>query len=201
MELYTRNLSWDHGSGVSDHFKQTTSLDKYTKNLAACTPVLDPWSLRLSGHDIMDYQCINQIAGKLIRESRCSQVLAPFQEFRQHNLTPSRLCGHSTKLGIEIARPFPEVFRAPEHTTNKRLVERANRSLGRKNQARLDDLKEAQRIGWGTLNYVQWAHRHHDISSNGGDTIVTNHTARNAVLLREIRHANNCWTVEVDLIK
>ncbi|GKD96544.1 reverse transcriptase domain-containing protein, partial [Tanacetum coccineum] len=42
VRLYTRNLSWDHGSGMSDHFKQTTSLEKYTKDPAACTLVLDP---------------------------------------------------------------------------------------------------------------------------------------------------------------
>ncbi|GJY06353.1 reverse transcriptase domain-containing protein [Tanacetum coccineum] len=56
-ELYTRNLFWDHGSGESDHFKQTTSLEKYTKDPAACTPVLDLWSLRLSRQDITGQQC------------------------------------------------------------------------------------------------------------------------------------------------
>ncbi|GJX60856.1 reverse transcriptase domain-containing protein [Tanacetum coccineum] len=32
--------------------RQTTSLERYTKDPAACTPALDPWSLRLSGQDI-----------------------------------------------------------------------------------------------------------------------------------------------------
>ncbi|GJT88457.1 reverse transcriptase domain-containing protein [Tanacetum coccineum] len=76
--FYTRNLSWDHGSGVSDHFKQTTSLEKYIKDLAACTPVLDPWSLRLPGQDITGQQC-TQMRGD-----------------------------RTYKWGIDIAGPFPE---------------------------------------------------------------------------------------------
>ncbi|GJY36399.1 reverse transcriptase domain-containing protein, partial [Tanacetum coccineum] len=42
MKLYTRNLYLDRGSGASDHFKQTTSLEKYTKDPVACTPFVLP---------------------------------------------------------------------------------------------------------------------------------------------------------------
>ncbi|GJY33238.1 reverse transcriptase domain-containing protein, partial [Tanacetum coccineum] len=52
MELYTRNLSWDCGSGASDHFKKTMSLEKYMKDPVACTPVLDPWPFYKWGIDI-----------------------------------------------------------------------------------------------------------------------------------------------------
>ncbi|GJZ97870.1 reverse transcriptase domain-containing protein [Tanacetum coccineum] len=36
-----KNPSWDRGFGVLDHFKPITSLEKYMKDPAACTPVLD----------------------------------------------------------------------------------------------------------------------------------------------------------------
>ncbi|GJX35228.1 reverse transcriptase domain-containing protein [Tanacetum coccineum] len=62
MELYTRNLSWDRGSGALDLFKQTTSLEKYTKDPVHhpiprnpqqnLTPITSPWPFYKWGIDI-----------------------------------------------------------------------------------------------------------------------------------------------------
>ncbi|GJT02620.1 hypothetical protein Tco_0823789 [Tanacetum coccineum] len=57
LAIVEENLSWDRGSGASDHFKQTTSLEKYKKDPAACTLVLDPLSPKLSEWDITGQQC------------------------------------------------------------------------------------------------------------------------------------------------
>ncbi|GJX07062.1 reverse transcriptase domain-containing protein [Tanacetum coccineum] len=92
MEPYTRNLSWDHGSDVSDHFKQTTSLERYTKDLATCTPVLDPCP---SPHP------------KKSTADNC-QVHHPIPRNPQQNFTLITSPWPFYKWGIDIAGPFPE---------------------------------------------------------------------------------------------
>ncbi|GJU05708.1 reverse transcriptase domain-containing protein [Tanacetum coccineum] len=217
MTPICENLSWDHGSGASDHFKQTTSLEKYTKDPAACTPVLDLWSLRI---DIagpfpegpgkvkflivaIDYftkwieaKPVATIIGNQVKKFVWDNIVCRFGllgEIVSDNGKQFR--DNSFKYWCEKLC-IRQCFASVKHPQINGLVERANRSLGE--GIKLDWMKESKE--WiRELSHVLMRHSHM-IKSSNRETPFSLTYGTKAVIPAEIGMPT-LPTAEVDLIK
>ncbi|GJQ90233.1 reverse transcriptase domain-containing protein [Tanacetum coccineum] len=174
---------------ASDHFTANyRSLEKYTKDPVACTPVLDPWSprprtgiywptlhneMRVNNKGMHIFGLLGEIVsdnGKQFRDN-------PFKDWCK------KLC-------------IRQCFASVKHPQANGLVERANRSLGEGIKARLDERSK----DWiGELSHVLWAHRTMIKSSNGETPFLLTYGTE-AVIPAEIGMPT-LRTAEVDLTK